>query len=176
VTQTTTPPANPGRFTEPPRRFQDRQFVLGRRLHRRVGRLIALEDAVDVTRRAPANTPSISRKHLPAAVRVSIGCPLIGVETPVTTDDRIRRWCPICHLSGSFFCMHNPSFARRYARCGPRPREEAHEAARVHHPSRRRDRPPVANLRLHGAAEVLDPGCSPDFRFGAATGFRRRIH
>ena len=32
----------------------DRKFVLGRRLHRQVGRLVALEDAVDVARRALA--------------------------------------------------------------------------------------------------------------------------
>ena len=31
----------------------DHQFVLGRRLHRQVGRLLALEDAVDVAGRAP---------------------------------------------------------------------------------------------------------------------------
>ena len=31
----------------------DRQFVLGRRLHRQVGRLLAFEDAVDVARRSP---------------------------------------------------------------------------------------------------------------------------
>src|ERR1700716_2517699 len=31
----------------------DDQFVLGRRLHRQVGRLLALEDAVDVTGRLP---------------------------------------------------------------------------------------------------------------------------
>ena len=32
----------------------DRQFVLGRCLHRQVGRLIALEDSVDIPRRALA--------------------------------------------------------------------------------------------------------------------------
>jgi hypothetical protein len=31
----------------------DRQFVLDRRLHRQVGRLLALEDTIDVSRRAP---------------------------------------------------------------------------------------------------------------------------
>ena len=31
----------------------DHQFVFGRRLHRQVGRLLALEDAVDVAGRAP---------------------------------------------------------------------------------------------------------------------------
>ena len=31
----------------------DHQLVLGRRLHRQVGRLLALEDAVDVAGRAP---------------------------------------------------------------------------------------------------------------------------
>ena len=30
----------------------DHQFVLGRRLHRKVSRLLALEDAIDVARRA----------------------------------------------------------------------------------------------------------------------------
>ena len=31
----------------------DHQLVLGRRLHRQVGRLLALEDAIDVAGRAP---------------------------------------------------------------------------------------------------------------------------
>ena len=31
----------------------DHQFVLGRRLHRQVGRLLALEDAIDISGRAP---------------------------------------------------------------------------------------------------------------------------
>jgi hypothetical protein len=31
----------------------DDEFVLGRRLHRKVGRLLALEDAIDVASRAP---------------------------------------------------------------------------------------------------------------------------
>ena len=31
----------------------DDQFVLGRRLHRQIGRLLALEDAIDIAGRAP---------------------------------------------------------------------------------------------------------------------------
>src|SRR5262249_51786090 len=38
----------------------DHQLVLGRRLHRKVGRLLALEDAVDVAGGAPASVEVIS--------------------------------------------------------------------------------------------------------------------
>ena len=38
----------------------DRQLVLGRRLHRKVGRLLALEDAIDVAGRAPELVDHIS--------------------------------------------------------------------------------------------------------------------
>jgi hypothetical protein len=38
----------------------DRQFVLCGRLHRHVGRLLAFEDAVDITRRAPVRFDRVS--------------------------------------------------------------------------------------------------------------------
>ena len=47
----------------------DDQFVLGRRLHRQVGRLLALEDAIDVAGRAPVLVDQIRPVGDQAAVR-----------------------------------------------------------------------------------------------------------
>jgi hypothetical protein len=58
----------------------------------------------------------------------------IAVWTGVTRDTR-----PICDIGGSFFCDAQPLLSPDdMLGCGPRLGDEAHEAARVHHPSRRR--------------------------------------
>src|SRR5262249_47482148 len=41
----------------------DHQFVLGRRLHRHVGGLLASEDAIDVTRRSPVVVQQVGSKR-----------------------------------------------------------------------------------------------------------------
>jgi hypothetical protein len=51
-------------------------------------------------------------------------------------------------MGGSFFCDAQPLLsADDMLGCAPRPGDEAHEAARVHHPSRRRS----SHLAAHGA-------------------------
>ena len=46
----------------------DHQFVLGRRLHRQVGRFLAPEDAIDVAGRAPVLVDDIRTVAGPAAI------------------------------------------------------------------------------------------------------------
>src|SRR6266478_2010649 len=41
-----------------------------------------------------ANTPSISRKHLPAAVPVSIGCSVAFSAAPLALSARMMSWSP----------------------------------------------------------------------------------
>jgi hypothetical protein len=43
----------------------DHRFVLGRRLHRQVGRLLALEDAIDIVGRAAVLIDQVSNQTTP---------------------------------------------------------------------------------------------------------------
>ena len=51
------------------------QLVLGRRLHRKVGRLLALEDAIDVAGRAPVLVDDIR----PVGDQAAVGDEIAGV-------------------------------------------------------------------------------------------------
>src|SRR6202011_5870622 len=67
---------------------------------------------------------------------------------------------PSATWAAHFSAMHNPLLSPDdMLGCGPRPGDEAHEAARVHHPSRRRS----SHLAAHGARAAA--GEAADHRF-----------
>src|SRR5215216_617764 len=88
----------------------DDQFVLGRRLHRQVGRLLALEDAVDVSSRAPKLVEEIRAIGNQAAggdevaFIVDTGQPVAGGQR----DDRSR-----CTAAAGLAVTIRPLFAER---------------------------------------------------------------
>jgi hypothetical protein len=69
----------------------DDGFVLGRHLHRQVGRLLALEDAVDVAGRAPVLVGEI-RLRISAALGVAAGIDLhVAADGPAQLRQRLEE-------------------------------------------------------------------------------------
>ena len=110
----------------------DHQFVLGRRLHRQVGRLLALENAVDIASRAAVLVDKIGPVGDQAAGRDEIARAVDRRDAVAAIIAAIRSRCafergPPRTIKPSFGPRRNPATARSILR---RP---AHRSASIPH-------------------------------------------
>src|SRR5664280_699343 len=129
----------------------DRQFVLRRRLHRQVGRLLALEDAVDIIRRATVRFDCVS----------PIGDQAIGGDEEAEGVD--CRQLVSGRQRDDQFAMNNRKSAPRYDQAAIRPAREGRDVALdltgIAHVKRAYLQPERRRYRLNGG-ELADPlGC-----------------